>query len=107
MIKKPFNFPEARLIKYLTTVIFAILLSTDLLYSQPDWPEEWMYRKPVVKTGTGNRITDYQIRVDRTAASFDFVKAQSDGGDILFTDEDGTTLLSYWIESWNSPVSAS
>ena len=33
--------------------------------------------------------------------SFDFSKANIDGSDLRFTDADGTTLLSYWIEDWN------
>lgn len=94
-------------VKWLFVLLFlAGVTGTVELAAQPEWPGSWMYRKPVVITGTGSVITDYQIRVDLTAAGFDFVKAQSDGGDIRFTDEDGITELPYWIEDWNSPVSA-
>ena len=34
-------------------------------------------------------------------STFDFAKTQSNGNDIRFTDSDGVTLLSYWIQSYS------
>lgn len=93
--------------KWLFVILFlAGLTAAGDLTGQPVWPGSWMYRKPIVISGTGSVIPDLQVKVELAAAGFDFIKAQSDGGDIRFTDEDGATLLPYWIESWNSPVSA-
>ncbi len=106
---KPFNLSGIKMIRCLTALLLTMLLSSNHLFSQTDWLSERMYRKPVVIAGTGNEIADYQIRVELTAANFDFVKAQSNGGDIRFTSfthENDTTLLPYWIQSWNYPVSA-
>lgn len=103
---KSINTSTLKLTKYLTAIILGVILSTDLLFSQPVWPTSWMYRKPVIITGTGTPLTDFQVKVELNASNFEFVKAQSNGGDIRFTDDDGSTLLSYWIEEWASPVSA-
>ncbi|MCD6132668.1 MAG: DUF2341 domain-containing protein, partial [Candidatus Hydrothermae bacterium] len=35
-------------------------------------------------------------------SNFDFSKANADGSDIRFTEDDGETLLPYWIEKWDS-----
>ena len=46
-------------------------------------------------------LQDFQVKVTLSQGSnFDFIKAQSDGSDIRFTTNDGTTLISYWIEEW-------
>lgn len=103
---KSINTSTLKLTKYLTAILLGVILSTDLLFSQPVWPTSWMYRKPVIITGTGTPLTDFQVKVELNASSFEFIKAQSNGGDIRFTDDDGSTLLPYWIEEWASPVSA-
>jgi len=67
------------------------------------WLSGWSYRRKVTITEkSGNNLTDYQIKVELNSSNFDFSKAKSDGSDIRFTDSDGVTLLSYWIESWDS-----
>jgi len=47
-------------------------------------------------------LSDYQILVQLNSSNFDFSKANSDGSDIRFVDEDDATKLSYWIEEWDS-----
>jgi len=62
----------------------------------------WLYRKPITINNTGNAssLADYQVLVTvDTANLISAGKMRSDGGDIRFTDGDGTTLISYWIES--------
>ena len=53
-------------------------------------------------TGNSNALSDYQQKVVLSSSNFDFSKANSDGSDIRFLDNDDSTLLSYWIESWDS-----
>jgi hypothetical protein len=51
---------------------------------------------------TSENLINYPVLVKLTSSNFDFTKAKSDGSDIRFTDSDGTTLLSYEIEKWDS-----
>jgi hypothetical protein len=62
----------------------------------------WLYRRAVTidNTANPNTLTDYQVLVVvDTASLITQGKMRSDCGDIRFTDEDGVTLLGYWIES--------
>jgi len=64
----------------------------------------WKYYSKVTIDNTANAsaLTNYQVSISLTSANFDFTRANSDGSDIRFTDSDKTTLLSYWIESYDS-----
>jgi hypothetical protein len=62
----------------------------------------WRYRRAITidNSGNPNTLTDYQVLVQMdTASLISGGKMRGDCGDIRFTDEDGQTLLSYWIES--------
>jgi len=66
------------------------------------WLSGWAYRRPVRIDNTGNpsNLTNYQVLVTvDTAFLIAQGKMRPDCGDIRFTDVDGVTLLSYWIES--------
>jgi hypothetical protein len=61
----------------------------------------WQYRRAIVidNSGNPNTLTDYQVLVQMdTASLISGGKMRVDCGDIRFTDTDGQTLLSYWIE---------
>lgn len=69
----------------------------------------WQYRKKITLANTtanlgvtATTLTNFPVLVKLTSSNFDFSKAQSAGQDIRFTDSDGTTLLSYEIEKWDS-----
>ena len=64
----------------------------------------WKYKKQITidNTQNSNALTDYQIRIDLDNSNFDFSKANSDWSDIRFLDNDDSTSLNYWIESWDS-----
>ena len=65
----------------------------------PGWLSGWSYREPV-NISSSSALTDYQVLVTVDTASLILAgKMKADGGDIRFTDSDGTTLLNYWIES--------
>jgi uncharacterized repeat protein (TIGR01451 family) len=77
--------------------------SADALLSDPTpWYDPgWSYRRAVtISSPCGQVVTDYQTQV-LLDNSFDFSKAKSDGSDVRLTASDGTTLISYWIESWS------
>jgi len=57
-------------------------------------------RQITVTEQSGNDLTDYQVLVELNSSNFDFSHAKSDGSDIRF--HDGSNLLDYWIEKWDS-----
>ncbi|MGB9833122.1 MAG: DUF2341 domain-containing protein, partial [Caldisericum exile] len=62
----------------------------------------WPYRKPIIvdNSSNANALTNYQVLITLdTASLISAGKMRSDGGDIRFTDSDGTTLIDYWVES--------
>jgi uncharacterized repeat protein (TIGR01451 family) len=69
----------------------------------PPWyPGDWNYRREVIITNDGNLLSYYHVLVKLDENNFDFSRAKVDGSDLRFTHSDGTTLLAYWIESWDS-----
>jgi len=71
------------------------------------WLEGWQYRKShEIEGSTAGAVTDYQIRIavhygsgtDSGEHVYLDGKCRTDFGDIRFTDSDGVTELSYWIE---------
>ena len=67
------------------------------------WLTGWTYRRSITITEqSGSDLTDYQVKIELNSSNFDFSKANADGSDIRFAAEDGTTLLPYWIEEWDS-----
>ena len=65
---------------------------------------DWTYRRGIIidNTSNSNDLTDYQVKITLDNTNFDFSHANSDGSDIRFTDNDGSTLLYHWIEKWDS-----
>jgi hypothetical protein len=64
------------------------------------WLSGWTYRIPIIINNTANvnTLTNYQVSVVvDTASLISAGKMNSDGSDIRFTDNDGQTLLNYWI----------
>jgi hypothetical protein len=64
----------------------------------------WQYRKKVTfnNSAQAENLIDFPVLIDLSSSNFTFSKALSAGQDIRFTDSDGTTLLSYEIEQWDS-----
>jgi len=66
------------------------------------WLSGWQYRKNITinNTQNSNILTNYQVLVDvDTQSLISAGKMQPYCNDTRFTDSDGDTLLSYWIES--------
>jgi len=85
-------------------ILGVALAFTLLLFISPAlawWNTDWKYRRPIT-IQSDNALTDYQILVQLNSSNFDFSKANPDGSDIRFVDEDDATKLSYWIEEWNA-----
>ena len=71
------------------------------------WMSGWSYRKKhKINGSSAGSVTDYQIRIkvhygSGTDSGEDVYlneKCRSDFGDVRFTDDDGTTVLDYWME---------
>lgn len=64
----------------------------------------WSYRKKITfdNHSQTENLTNFPVMVKLSSTNFDFTKGQSAGQDLRFTDSDGTTLLSYEIETWDS-----
>jgi len=75
------------------------------------WLTGWQYRKQVTITGQTGAGTNYQVllKVGESSGaagcdfhvsehSLDFPLAKNDSGDLRFTDNDGETLLNFWVE---------
>lgn len=106
--------------KLVQLVLLCCLLSNIVLFVVPEidgakltpaqagFLEDWTYRKSHTIIGSAGSGTDYQIRiivhfdagVDSGADAYCYRQCQPDFDDIRFTDDDGTTLLSYWVESY-------
>lgn len=71
--------------------------SSNVLYSNG-----WGKRKMISINGSVGATTNYQVRIDIVYDS----DMQSDFDDLRFYDDDDTTELDYWIESYVSSTSA-
>lgn len=82
--------------------ILFFVLSFQLVTAQSWYNLNWLYRRSVAVSNPGT-IALYnfqvQIKLDNT---FDFTKSQSGGSDIRVTANDGTTLIPFWIETWDA-----
>jgi hypothetical protein len=69
-----------------------------------DWYNaSWLYRKPITIDNTAGsaELSNYQVKIIISSANFDYLKSLATGADVRLTDSNGTTLLDYWIETWN------
>jgi hypothetical protein len=66
------------------------------------WDTDWQNRKRITfdNTASAQDLTDFPVLVRLTAADIDFSIIKSDGADLRFIDDDGTSL-DYEIEAWD------
>jgi hypothetical protein len=104
------------------SILVLLLLSTFLSFAsvpalygdRENWLEGWSYRKSNIIEQASGAGTNYQVKItvhyDDDTDSGEHVylnsKCQSDFDDIRFTDDDGWTLLDYWMESKDPGTSA-
>ena len=98
-------------IYYLLALFMGLVLvftgvSGGTAHANPGWYDSnWGYRKAITVTaGTTATTTNYQVLVTLTTATMGnpYTHVNADGSDIRFTNTDETTLLDYWIETWNN-----
>lgn len=61
----------------------------------------WAHRIPITLVNDGPELGSAQIRVELSAANFNFAEAAPDGRDLRVSDENGWTLLPHWVESYD------
>jgi len=83
------------------SVVICLLFLTSVA-SASWWNVSWKYRREITITNVNETLTDYQILVELNSSNFNFSHAQENGSDIRFIASDDETLLSHWIEVWNS-----
>lgn len=66
----------------------------DFLLASESWLTGWDYRKAIAINGSSGAGTNYQVEVMLNW----IVGMQDDYDDIRFTDNNGVTLLDYWLE---------
>ncbi len=78
-----------------------VLFVCSMLFSQG--LNSWSSRETIIiSEQSGTTLTDYQVKVVVTYLS----GMNNDFSDVRFTDSDGTTLLSHWLEYSQNSVSA-
>jgi len=71
---------------------------TPTITPTPIWLSGWDYKRPIA-ISSGSALENYQVLVTVNTQELISAKMRSDGSDVRFTDSDGLTLISYWIES--------
>lgn len=102
--------PALLIASVMVTVLPSAAGATDSWYDN-----NWNYRQKFTITGTsGDAVTNYQMQMvvqygnGSSTGSTCYVNGHSktDFGDVRFTQNDGTTLLDYWMETYTSSTSA-
>ena len=77
----------------------------DSITSTSWYDTNWLYRKKIPISGSSGAGADYQIKIkvgeSNGASNYDFHlegNCQPDFDDVRFADDNGTTLLDYWLE---------
>jgi hypothetical protein len=71
---------------------------------EADWFDtSWISRREITLDNAGGAAkTDHPVNVTLSTSNFPvFDNVLAGGADIRFTSENGTTLISHWIESWD------
>ncbi len=94
---------------FLTIFLVLLLALAFRLYkaipSKAAWYNtSWLYRKELVfnNAASTTNLTDFPVMVKLTSSNFTFSQAKTNGEDIRFTDTDGSTLLPYEFENYDS-----
>jgi len=83
-------------------MIVLFLMASHDIEAQGWYDTDWPYRRAVaIPNPSGSELVDFQVEITLTeGTNFDFSDALGDGSDIRCTSDDGTTLISFWIENW-------
>lgn len=87
----------------LTVGLIVALMAIPALARAGWFDLNWWDRAEVTldNSASAEALTDFPVLVHLTGSDFNFSRAQANGGDVRFTDSDGTTLLNHEIEKWD------
>ena len=105
--KNRFFLTRRRTVSIGIAVVVVIFLAGFLIFHNAEaawYNNSWAFRKKLTFNNAAQsaNLTNFPVMVTLSADNFDFKQAKSAGEDIRFTDSDGTTLLGYEIEKWDS-----
>jgi hypothetical protein len=68
------------------------------------WNKSWSYRMKLTfnNTGSSEDLINFPVLINLNASNFDYSKAEPNGEDIRFIDDDHVKELFFEIETWNS-----
>jgi hypothetical protein len=67
------------------------------------WNEDWEYRRQLTfnNSGQAEDLSDFPVLITLNSSRINYSYTQDNGEDLRFIDADGSTVLSYEIETWN------
>jgi len=86
------------------TPVAGVFLNLNKAHAAVGWFDAaWQYRRSLTVTNSSAQVlNNQQVNVTLNAANFSFAHAMTNGNDLRFTDEDGTTLINHWAEAYNA-----
>jgi len=90
--------------KYLVLILFLLGMFARPAAAQTPAQQPgrgWAHRIPITLVNDGAELRSTQVRVELSAANFNFSEAAPDGRDLRVADENGWALLPHWIESYD------
>ncbi len=88
-------------VRYISMLLIFLSVS---VFAQDVWdPSSWLFRRDLLISNPGaTALTDFQVKVELNNTNFDFSYPKPDGSDIRIADNDGSTLLPFWVEEWDN-----
>jgi len=92
---------------FLLAILVPLYFAPSPVNADPAWLSGWLYRKSHVINNVTGAGTNYQIKIttyygsgsDSQGNVYLNSYSRTDFGDVRFTDDDGSTLLDYWMEN--------
>ena len=97
------NVSVSLIIKHQVIILLAVLFFQQIFTAEPvyanSWLEGWSHRRAINidNLQNGGSLIDYQVKASVNYES----RMKNNFSDVRFTAEDGSTLLSYWMETYS------
>jgi hypothetical protein len=73
-----------------------------IVVAGPSWASDWQYQRTLTfRSATPRADSVVAVALSTQSLGNPYQHIKADGSDLRFATSDGTTLLNYWIESWN------
>jgi hypothetical protein len=91
-------------INLILSIVLALTLPLMIIgKAHAEWLDpSWGQRSTIsISNPGGSQLSSFQVHLSLDS-TFDFASANVNGSDVRFTSDDGTTLIPFWIESWDA-----